>query len=150
MHIRIESRIHNISADEVFAHFNEELFLALAPKFPPSKLLRFDGCKTGDIVEIEMQLPIIGKQYWTSKITQHSSDKFVRHFFRDQGIKLPFFLSSWQHDHIIEQHENDVIIVDDIHYKAKFPIPDFLIYPQLYKTFSIRTKIYKSFFNRNL
>jgi ligand-binding SRPBCC domain-containing protein len=149
MRICIKSRIENIQADEVFARFNEELFLALAPKFPPSKLLRFDGCKTGDLVEIEMQLPIIGKQYWTSKITQHSSDSQVRHFFRDEGVKLPFFLSAWQHDHIIEQQGKDVIIVDDIHYKAKFPIPDFLVYPQLYKTFSIRTKIYKSFLGRS-
>lgn len=148
MHIRIESIIPEISVDEVFERFNQDLFLALAPKFPPSKLLRFDGCKTGDIVEIEMQLPVIGKQYWTSKITQHLSDNQVRHFFRDEGIKLPFFLSAWQHDHIIEQRGNDALIVDDIHYKAKFPIPDFLVYPQLYKTFSIRTKIYKSFFKR--
>ena len=54
MHIRIESIIPEISVDEVFERFNQDLFLALAPKFPPSKLLRFDGCKTGDIVEIEM------------------------------------------------------------------------------------------------
>ena len=148
MRICIKSRIENIQADEVFARFNEELFLALAPKFPPSKLLRFDGCKTGDLVEIEMQLPVIGKQYWTSKITQHSSDSRVRHFFRDEGVKLPFFLSAWQHDHIIEQQGKDVIILDDIHYKARLPFPDFLIFPQLYKTFSIRTKIYKSFFGR--
>ncbi len=149
MHIRIESVLLNITADEVFARFDEELFLALAPKFPPSKLLRFDGCKTGDLVEIEMQLPVIGKQYWTSKITNHSSESNVKHFFRDEGVKLPFFLETWQHDHIIEQQGKDVLIVDDIHYKAKFPIPDFLVYPQLYKTFSIRKKIYKGFFNRS-
>ena len=77
---------------EVKEGFTEALFAKLAPPFPPVKVLRFDGCRAGDLVDLELNF-IFFKQKWTSKITEDHLD--AQEFrFVDEGIVLPFFLES--------------------------------------------------------
>jgi hypothetical protein len=58
------------SIQEVWDGFDEKLFKALAPPFPPFRVLRFDGCLTGDKVGIELDF-IFFKQNWESDIIEH-------------------------------------------------------------------------------
>lgn len=130
----------------VFAGFNRELFLALAPKFPPSKLLRFDGSQKGDEVHIELGFfPF--KELWVSVITEEywGNDEI---YFIDEGIKLPMALQYWRHKHrIIPTGEKTCMIIEDISYQAVQWLPAQMVHSILYRIFAYRIPIYQKIFN---
>lgn len=131
---------------EVFAGFDEALFLRLAPPFPPVRLMRFDGCAVGDVVSLELNF-IFFRNTWESHITaQATTEKEI--YFIDEGVKLPFFLKHWKHKHLIEQAGKDSCIIDDIEYKSPFWLLDYLLYPVMYLQFAYRKPIYRKFFGK--
>lgn len=106
------------------------------------QLKRFDGCKTGDEVHLDLGF---GMQWVSLIIEHHFEDNNYK--FIDKGIKLPFFLDKWQHTHLI-QWNNDktaTLITDNIEYTAKPPLFDALLYPILYPQFSYRKSQYEKF-----
>jgi ligand-binding SRPBCC domain-containing protein len=131
---------------QVWQGFNQDLFLALAPPFPPVKLRRFDGSLTGDEVHIELNL-LFTKQLWVSQITEHHQAA-EEIFFVDQGIRLPFFLASWRHRHGIKRHGSGSLIEDDITYTAPAWLPDGLLYPTLWLQFAYRRPVYQRLFGK--
>jgi ligand-binding SRPBCC domain-containing protein len=124
----------------IAAGFNKKLFLALAPPFPPIKLLKFDGCQTNDIVHLQL----LGGIDWASKITEHGATS-QEIWFVDQGTTLPFFLRSWVHRHRIINQQNNTLIIEDINYKTPFLWLDYLLYPLLWLQFAYRIPIYKRY-----
>jgi len=103
---------------EVKAGFTESLFAKLAPPFPPVKVIRFDGCTAGDIVDLELNF-IFFKQKWTSKITEDHCDAQEFRFVAE-GIVLPFFLGKWRHCHRILAQPSGSIISDEIEFGFNF------------------------------
>ncbi|MCS6822465.1 MAG: hypothetical protein NZ551_11445 [Microscillaceae bacterium] len=135
---------------QVFANFNEILFRKLAPPFLPIKLLRFDGCKKGDIVSLELNF-ILFRQIWTSYITDFQS-RAEEIFFIDEGKQLPFFLKSWKHVHRIQAvayQPMQSYIIDDITFQSPYRWLDLLLLPVLYLQFAYRKPIYKRLFKAN-
>ncbi len=127
----------------VFAQFDKALFEALAPPFPKPNLLRFDGSKQGDEVHIQLVLPFGIKQDWVSVITEDSHNEQAA-WFIDEGEKLPFFLTTWKHRHLIQKKtENSCYIIDDITFTSPF---GWLLYPVLYLQFLYRKPIYRRYF----
>ncbi len=126
--------------------FNEDLFSALNPPFPPVKLLRFDGSKKGDLVSLELNF-IFFRQIWTSEITNdHTSDK--EFYFIDEGKKLPFFLKKWKHTHrIVANGPVLAEIRDEIEYSGHNKLMDLILYPALFFQFYMRKPIYKKYFS---
>lgn len=133
--------------ETVINHFNDELFNALNPPFPPVKLLRFDNPKeTGGEIHLQFNF-IFFKQHWVGRIT--SSERNEHAFtFIDEGVKLPFFLKSWHHRHVIEKTVSGTAIIDDIHFRTPFLLFDYLMYPGMYLQFLYRKPAYKKFFNK--
>ncbi len=129
---------------EVIAGFNGDLFLKLNPPFPKVRLIQFDGCKTGDLVSLELNF-LLFKQVWTSEITEDFSDS-EQFFFVDQGIKLPFFFKTWQHKHILQVRDDKTVITDDITYQTPSLLTDWLMYPLLYLQFLYRKPVYRKVF----
>ncbi len=127
--------------------FTEDLFLKLAPPFPPVKLIRFDGSKKGDTVSLELNM-LLFKQTWTSLITEDKTDE-NGFFFIDEGKKLPFFLSYWKHQHKVWAFPNGSIIEDEIDFKGRGIFLSILLYPALYLQFLYRKPIYKKLFQLN-
>ncbi|HHP7242277.1 MAG TPA: hypothetical protein ACFCUD_11415 [Cyclobacteriaceae bacterium] len=126
-------------------NFNQKLFMYLNPPFPPVKLKRFDGCQKGDIVSLELNF-IFFKQQWTSEITHDHTDEggFT---FVDKGIKLPFFLSFWEHTHkVLKADGNNSKIFDDINFFCHNQVLTLLMAPALYLQFLYRIPRYKKFF----
>lgn len=124
--------------------FTESLFAKLAPPFPPLRVLRFDGCKAGDIVDLELNF-IFFRQNWTSKITEAHCD--VKEFlFVDEGIVLPFFLGSWRHCHRILAQASGCIISDEIEFEGTYAWLTPLLYPILWLQFWYRKPIYRKIF----
>ena len=129
---------------DVIAGFNADLFLQLNPPFPKVRLVRFDGCKTGDIVSLELNF-LLFKQIWTSEIIedQKNSQEF---FFIDKGTHLPFFFKSWQHKHILQVQDDKTVVIDDISYQTPSRLTDWFMYPLLYLQFLYRKPIYRKVF----
>ena len=125
--------------------FTEDLFLALSPPFPKVRLLKFDGSRQGDIVSLELNFLFL-KQKWTSRITEDQLSN-NRWYFVDEGIELPFFLSSWRHHHEVKQY-GKTVIGDYIQYSSGNWLADCLLYPALWLQFAYRIPIYKRFFSR--
>jgi ligand-binding SRPBCC domain-containing protein len=132
---------------QVFKGFNQELFLQLAPPFPPVKLLQFEGCKTNDWVKLELNF-IFFKQIWASLIVE---DKTTAEeiYFIDEGKELPFFLKFWRHRHRIVKQGEKTLIIDDIQFKTPFWLTDFIFFPLLYLQFAYRVPIYKKVFKKS-
>jgi ligand-binding SRPBCC domain-containing protein len=139
------STLVNQPIEQVWKGFDQSLFLKLAPPFPPVKLLRFDGCKRGDYVSLELNF-LIFKQKWTSEITADEQST-QRIFFVDEGRELPFFLSKWKHTHTLKHSSGGTQIIDDIHYSTPLGwLGDVLVFPILYLQFLYRKPIYKKIF----
>jgi ligand-binding SRPBCC domain-containing protein len=146
MKINIVSRIPNQNAGLIFERFDQNLFKFLSPAYPPLKVVRFDGCRKGDKVEVELGLfPGISIK-WVSEITEASSEGHHMFSFTDAGRVLPFFLIFWQHRHIIRQQGADVIIEDRIAFAGPWFMPAFLSYPMLWFTFNSRKSKYRRYF----
>ncbi|OEK07058.1 SRPBCC family protein [Roseivirga misakiensis] len=146
MHVQVVTKVEKPLMD-VKAGFNEDLFLQLNPPFPKVRLLRFDGSKKGDFVELELNF-LVAKQQWVSEITfDHESDK--RFEFIDEGVVLPFPFSSWKHHHKLVSKGKGCEIIDDIEYEAGNKVISFLLYPLLLLQFLYRKPVYRRIFKQN-
>ncbi len=131
----------------VFDGFTRELFDALAPSFPPVKLLRYDGKSVGDIVHLRLGVwPIY--QHWVSEITAHEC--YQRQcYFVDEGRRLPWPLTAWRHKHLVAQvSASEVIITEDISFSTNFPVLTKLMRPIIQAQFEARGPKYLEFFRR--
>jgi ligand-binding SRPBCC domain-containing protein len=141
--IKIQTEV-GASLEDVKQGFTSSLFLKLNPPFPPVKLKEFGGCVTGDKVALELNF-LLFKQNWISDIVDDGENNH-KWFFVDKGVVLPFFLSSWKHRHIVQQHEEGSMIVDDINYTTGTILSDLIFYPLLYLQFLYRKPIYRRIF----
>ena len=135
------------SPGQVWAGFDQTLFEALAPPFPPVRLIRFDGSRKGDLVELELNF-LLFRQRWQSEIVEDAAEGGGFRFV-DVGRKLPFFLKSWRHHHGIEPDPagSGSIIVDDIRFDTPLGwLGNVLFYPSLWAQFAYRGPVYRKVF----
>lgn len=130
----------------VVNHFSEDLFQALAPSFPPSRLISFDGDRVGGLVKIELgKAPL--SQIWISEIT-HRIETDQKLEFIDVGVQLPPPLKTWQHRHVVERISDDeTLIIDDIQASSGSRLIDLAMRPVMYRMFKQRTPAYKKYFD---
>jgi ligand-binding SRPBCC domain-containing protein len=145
MQIRITTEIRN-TVKNIYKGFDKHLFMELAPPFPITTLKRFDGCKKGDVVHIDLSF-IVYKERWISIITENvQNDDEV--YFIDEGRMLPFFLKYWRHKHIIQKKDDsNSLIIDEIEFKGANKLTEILLYPGIYLQFLYRKPIYRKKFN---
>lgn len=139
MNIYIVTQVSQ-SIPQVFGAFNQELFLALKPPFLPMKLLRFDGCKVGDQVHLDLGLNV-----WISLITEHQIGE-DECYFVDEGSQLPFPLKKWRHQHLIKRQGEETLIIDNIDYSTGLKLLDLIVFPFFYFMFWLRKPVYRKFF----
>ena len=131
---------------QVLAGFTRALFEALAPPFPRLRVLRFDGCRTGDHVDIELDTGV-KRLRWTALIVDHGQRPDGTLFFVDEGQQLPPPLRHWRHRHLIAPGPNQTsVVVDDVEYRTASPLLDALLYPALWAQFAWRRPIYRRWF----
>jgi ligand-binding SRPBCC domain-containing protein len=143
MQLHLKTKV-NQDFKVVFDGFNEELFQKLAPPYPQIKLIRFDGSKPGDRIEIEMETGI--KTFlWTSLIVSENKTGSEAYFI-DEGQVLPTPLKKWRHKHLVTASGSGAIIHDIIEYTTGSKFMDILLYPLMLLQFSYRKPIYKKEF----
>lgn len=144
MHLILKTRVR-MPLSAVWAGFDRSLFDQLSPPFPPVDVVRFDGCRTGDVVHLRLNF-LLFRQDWISLITdqQTSPDEI---YFVDQGTQLPFFLTYWQHRHrLLRDPAGGTVVVDDITFQTPFRLTDYLMYPLMWLQFAYRKPIYRRIF----
>lgn len=147
MHVILRTAVAQPPA-QVMAGFTRELFVALAPPFPRLRVLRFDGCRTGDQVEIELDT-VVKRLPWTSLIVDHGELPDGTLFFVDEGQVLPPPLRFWRHRHLIQPGPNGgSIIVDDLEYRSGSRVLDVLLRPAMWAQFAWRRPIYRRWFGK--
>ncbi|MDB5233964.1 MAG: hypothetical protein JWR44_957 [Hymenobacter sp.] len=147
MHLILRTSVAQAPA-QVMAGFTRELFVALAPPFPKLRVLRFDGCHTGDQVAIELNV-LVKRLPWTSLIVEDGTLPDGTHFFVDEGQQLPTPLRYWRHRHLIVPGPNgSSVIVDDLEYRTAMPLLDALLYPAMWTQFAWRKPIYRRWFGK--
>ena len=125
--------------------FDETLFRRLAPPFPRLRLLRFDGSRPGDVVEIEL-LTGFKRFRWTSRITERQVTE-TEAWFTDQGQELPPPLRYWQHRHLVTNQGNGQATIHDIiDYRTNSRLLDGLLYPLMWAQFAYRKPVYRRVF----
>ena len=145
MHVTLRTAVSQSPA-AVMVGFTRELFVALAPPFPRLRLLRFDGCCTGDRVDIELDT-LVKRLSWTSLIVDDGVQPDGTHFFVDEGQILPPPLRFWRHRHLIQPGPNGgSVIVDALEYRTASRLLDTLIYPAMWAQFAWRRPIYRRWF----
>ncbi|MFP4096126.1 MAG: SRPBCC family protein [Cyclobacteriaceae bacterium] len=145
MKIKVSTQVDQ-DYKSVMKGFDRELFLKLNPPFPPVRLLRFDGCKKGDVVALQLNF-FLFKQEWISLITEDGLNEH-EFYFVDEGTKLPFFLSYWKHRHRIIREGAQSRIVDDISFRSPLRLLDMLLWPVLWLQFLYRKPIYRKIFRK--
>ncbi len=143
MKIKVKTEVY-ASVEKVKSGFTQDLFRQLNPPFPPVTVSRFDGCRRGDRVVLELNF-LFFRQTWESLITSHVSTA-TEFSFVDEGIILPFFLKYWKHHHVAIREGDTTVIIDDITFRTPTRLTDYLLYPILYLQFLYRRPIYKKYF----
>ncbi|OGX88343.1 SRPBCC family protein [Hymenobacter glacialis] len=147
MHVTLRTTVAQAPA-QVMAGFTRALFVALAPPFPRLRVVRFDGCRTGDKVEIELDT-LVKRLPWTSLITDHGTLPDGTCFFVDEGQALPPPLRFWRHRHLLEPGpKGTCVIVDALEYCTASPLLDALLYPAMWAQFAWRKPIYRRWFGK--
>lgn len=132
---------------QLLSRFDQNLFESLAPPGAQVELVRFDGSHKGDIVHIRLKLFFLIEQDWISEIVDEGETD-ERAWFVDRGTQLPFFLSKWEHHHVVENGGDHAVIVDDIRFQTPWWLPEFLMYPVLWAQFAYRKPIYRKVFGK--
>ncbi|GAB4334612.1 MAG: hypothetical protein OHK0038_11880 [Flammeovirgaceae bacterium] len=147
MRIYIETEVEN-DIEKVWKRFDKQLFIELSPLFPKVNILRFDGCQKDDVVKLEINF-VFSKQLWESYISENVVNENSC-YFTDVGRTLPFFLKSWNHQHLLIKKGEKTLIIDNITFQSFGFLMNFLIYPMLYLQFWMRKPIYKKYFRKTI
>ncbi|MEM0996904.1 MAG: hypothetical protein AAGN35_07490 [Bacteroidota bacterium] len=132
----------------VFAQFNKDLLSALTPPGMTLDIVRYDEpTEVGSIVHIKMRMFGIIRQEWYMHITEFEEGA-EKSWFTDEGVRLPGFLKSWRHRHLIEQADDHAVIVDDVTYTGKFGLLTYLLYPVVWGQFAARKPYYQRYFGK--
>ncbi len=132
---------------QVWTMFDAALLKKLSPPFPQVRIVRFDGCQTGDIVTLELNL-LVAKPLWTSHITSSVQNEDACAFV-DEGVEMPLGLSAWRHEHRIEKYDvKSAEIVDKISFRTKYWLLDYLLFPLFWGMIVYRIPLYKLYLNQ--
>lgn len=140
MEINVKSDWFNAELSAVKRGFNLSLFKALNPPWMPARVVRFDGCSPGDLVQLKLGLwPI--QMDWESKITEEN-EGLEAWYFVDEGVVLPFFLKHWRHVHRVEYLNGRCRVIDQIELEFKTAIWAWIFMPLMRFQFAYRRPIY--------
>jgi ligand-binding SRPBCC domain-containing protein len=130
---------------QVWNSFNRELLLKLSPPFPRVKITSF-GMEVGEKVEIILNI-FIYRLFWISLITENEKIE-NEYYFIDEGISTPIGITFWKHKHRIIKNNESTLIIDEVEFKTKYKLLDWVLYPLLFLQFVYRIPIYKSIFKK--
>ena len=140
-----QSVVINSDFNSVKNSFSELTFLQYLIKLQPVKLVRWDGIKTGDIAH--MKIWFLGWKDFIVKHQFHKQNNIILSF-TDSNLFLPLGLTFWNHYHEVNNNNNIVTIIDDIEFKHKFKIVEYILYLPMILPILMRKILYKTYFKK--
>ncbi|SDK80934.1 Ligand-binding SRPBCC domain-containing protein [Catalinimonas alkaloidigena] len=132
--------------EQVWQRFDQELFEALAPPFPPVRLLRYDGNQEGDQVHLSLDLGVV-QFAWVSLITEVRRSE-TESYFVDEGLALPPLLTYWRHRHrLLRLSAHHTLIIDEVEYRMASRAVEIAAAPGFWAQFLYRQPIYRRYFD---
>ena len=131
------------TSDTVIKAFHNIKFVKFLMLLQPIKIINWDGIENNK--KAAFNLWFFG---WRKFEVEHSnySKSQNKLSFVDQGIKLPLGISSWHHEHIVEEHKKGSLIIDKLNFNHTNKLIGYLIYPLLVFPIFIRHVLYKIYF----
>ena len=144
MNIRLQTKV-NGNYKDIMRRFDRDLFEALKPKQAKMEIVEFTGSKKGDKVHLRFLSP--KKAEWVSHIVEDGINEQEAYFI-DEGTTLPFPLTYWRHQHIVQKITEDTsYIIDDMTFRGSSFLISAFIYPGIFLGFYPRGKVYQNYFN---
>lgn len=124
--------------------FTRSLFEALRPPGIKLRIDRYDGNNPGDSIHLTAGVLFV-RFRWESLITAQW-EKDGEWGFEDQGVKLPFFLKSWTHRHLVQSMPKGSVIIEDVQYEPRRKWMRFFARILVNLQFHPRPKVYRKYF----
>lgn len=140
MKIRVESGWFVADLPAVKRGFNVRLFKKLNPPWMPAQVVRFDGCRPGDVVRLKLGFWPLNLD-WESQITEEK-ESLDCWCFVDEGVVLPFFLTKWRHVHRVESKDGHCRVQDHIDLEFSSVFWSWILMPLMRRQFAYRKPIY--------
>ena len=122
--------------------FNDIKFLKYLISFQPVKIIEWQGTFDGAIAH--MRFWFFG---WKDFKVEHG-DNYKDEYsfsFKDHGIKLPFGLKQWVHEHIVIKRGRNIEIIDKIIFSGNNKLILLMIYPILIAPIFLRKVLYHTY-----
>ena len=103
--------LKDVKISDVIQSFHDRKFVDFLTALQPVKILNWDGIESGKVASFSFWffgwkiMKVVHEGY-------ESEDKYL--YFIDKGLKLPFGLDNWNHHHIVEVKDDNVIISDRV------------------------------------
>jgi len=138
--------LKNVKVSNVINSFHNKSFVKFLILAQPVKIISWDGIEDGKVAIFKFWffgwriMKVVHRGYTISD--QHLC-------FEDNGLKIPFGLTTWNHLHIVETQKNNVLIIDRVTMTCDNRIRAYLIYPIMIFPILLRKILYRIWFYRN-
>ena len=135
--------LKDVKVSDVIQSFHDRKFVDFLTALQPVRILNWDGIESGKVASFSFWF--FG---WRIMNVVHEGYKAEDTYlcFIDKGIKLPFGLDNWNHQHVVEIQGDNVIIIDNVRMHSESRIKLFFIYPIMIFPILIRKITYKIWF----
>tara|TARA_Y100001935_G_scaffold219754_1_gene193126 strand:- start:50 stop:496 length:447 start_codon:yes stop_codon:yes gene_type:complete len=139
--------LKDVKVSDVIKSFHNRKFVEFLTALQPVKILNWEGIESGKVASFSFWffgwriMEVVHEGY-------EARDTYLH--FIDKGLKLPFGLDSWNHHHIVEVKNDNVIISDKVRMFSESRIKLFFIFPIMILPILIRKITYKIWFHSKI
>jgi len=137
--------IKGIDVSTIIKSFHDRKFVEFLISNQPVRINNWDGIENEK--EASFSFWFFG---WRNIRVVHSNYKAsnISLFFEDSGIRLPFGLKKWNHHHIVQEQNENVVIIDKVYMESNSLLLRPFIYLIMLFPIVIRKITYKIWFYR--
>ena len=135
--------LKDVKVSDVIQSFHDKKFVNFLTALQPVKILNWDGIESGKVASFSFWF--FGWRIMKVVHEGYEAEDTYLHFI-DKGLKLPFGLDNWNHHHIVEVKDDNVIISDRVRMHSESRAKLFFIFPIMIFPVLIRKVTYKIWF----
>jgi len=137
--------IKGIDVSTIIKSFHDRKFVEFLISNQPVRINNWDGIENEK--EASFSFWFFG---WRNIRVVHSNYKASNKslFFEDSGLQLPFGLKKWNHHHIVQEQNENVVIIDKVYMESNSLLLRPFIYLIMLFPIVIRKITYKIWFYR--
>ena len=144
MHFIQQVKLTNTHHLDVIKSFHDKNFIQYLTAAQPVRIDSWNGID--DDKEASFSFWFFG---WRKIKVVHKNYSISnsRLYFQDLGTSLPFGLTKWKHEHIVEPYKKGSIIIDKVAIDCSSKMKKYLVFPIMIFPILLRRVTYKIWFN---